>query len=145
MNHPCGWFFLAFLSAASRALVTTCAEPVLPPTATPWSLARWPVPCATTASMASRTVLTTAGRRPRSLGGSVFTASVPIFFMKCGRTSRPPLATTAATRAICTGVTDMACPIETDTVSDGYQRVFSARGFRSEEHTSELQSLAYLV
>jgi hypothetical protein len=103
----------------------------LPPTATPSSLARWPVPSLTTASMASFTVATTLGRKPRSTGASNGTGLPPMAFIRCGCTSLPPLATAAAIRAICTGVSAMAWPMETDIVSAGNQRTFCVRIFHS--------------
>ena len=89
------------------------------------------MPPLTTAIIASRTAATTSGRKPRSLGGGYSTGLPPMAFMRCGVTSLPPLATAAATRRSCTGVTLMACPMATDTVSAGNQRAFCVRIFHS--------------
>ena len=61
--------------------------------------------------------------------------------MRWGSTSRPPLATTAATRAICRGVTSTPpCPMEMETVSLGYHFSFETFRFQSGSGMSPLAS-----
>jgi hypothetical protein len=134
MNQPCGWMLCWSLSRSRRAWVTTCDEPVLPPSLMPASFVRRPVPSSTTEIMPSRTAWRTLGFRPRSTRSIVGDASgrPRTDFSRCGFTSRPPFAITAARRAICTGVTSTwPWPIATETVSPGYHAVFWTRRFHS--------------
>ena len=129
-NQPWGSISSAFGDFSSRDFATTCAEPVLPQTSMLGAGARAsrcprppPRACPPSRPRSSR-----AGSR----AGRALRGRRPGARTRWGRTSRPPFAITAATRAICSGVA-LTCPwpIATETVSPAYQGVLKRRIFHS--------------